>query len=126
MKRLTVAVLLLLGLCSLAGAKAKDKSSPVDRKGYFCIPFPILSYNSDLGFNTGICGDVLDYGKGGIYPDYRQKLHFEVSWFTKGKLILHADYDSKDLLPGVRIVAAATWDRDPMCNFYGLNGSVNP
>lgn len=125
MKRTAVTVILLC-LCLVAGAKKKERSAPADRKGYFCIPFPIVSYNSDLGFNTGVCGDVLDYGKGGLYPDYRQKLHFEVSWFTKGKLIVHADYDSKDLLPGVRVVGAITWDRDPMCNFYGLNGSVNP
>ncbi|MBQ2522406.1 MAG: BamA/TamA family outer membrane protein [Bacteroidales bacterium] len=122
MKRLTAA-LLLACFCIAAGAKEKEK---LDRKGFFGIPFPIISYNSDLGFNTGVCGDLLDYGQGGIYPDYRQKLHFEVSWFTKGKLILHADYDSKDLLPSVRFFASATWDRDPMCNFYGLNGSLSP
>lgn len=127
MKRIATAGLLLC-LCLIAGAKGKDKdkTAPVDRKGFFTIPFPIISYNSDLGFNTGICGDLLDYGKGGIYPDYRQRLHYEVSWFTKGKLVVHADYDSKDLLPGIRIVGAVTWDRDPMCNFYGLNGSVSP
>lgn len=125
MKRIA-ASLFLLFLCLTAAAEEKNKKAPLDRKGFFTIPFPIISYNSDLGFNTGICGDLLDYGQGGIYPDYRQKLHYEVSWFTKGKLVVHADYDSKDLLPSVRIVGAVTWDRDPMCNFYGMNGSVEP
>ncbi|MBQ7268726.1 MAG: BamA/TamA family outer membrane protein [Bacteroidales bacterium] len=124
MRHLAAPCLLSLLLC--LSAAAKDKAAPLDRKGFFGLPFPIISYNSDLGFNTGVCGDLLDYGQGGLYPDYRQKLHFELSWFTKGKLILHADYDSKDLLENVRFFAAATWDRDPMCNFYGLNGSLSP
>jgi len=94
-------------------------------RGWKASPFPILSYNSDMGVQLGAFVDLYDYGKQpSIYPEYYHRFHVEASYYTKGQLLLDAEYDSSHLLPGVRSSASVTYSRDPLSQFYGIGGDV--
>ncbi len=115
MKRflLTTATLLLLTL----SAKAGDD----DRvEGWNFGVLPCVSYNSDLGFQYGICADIFNYAN--LYPDYRQRMYVEASRYTGGQTLLHGQFDSRYLIPGIRTTLSASYQYDPMFLFYGLNG----
>jgi len=83
---------------------------------------PAVSYNSDLGFQYGVSGDVYYFGDGSTYPAYMHKFNMELSRFTKGSGRAHLFYDSKYLIPGVRVSAALTYVDNPLYSFYGFNG----
>ena len=90
------------------------------KDGWNFGPLPCVSYNSDLGFQYGICADIFNYK--GVFPDYRDRFYVEASRYTKGQTLLHAQYDSKYLIPGLRTTFSASYQYDPMFLFYGLNG----
>ena len=90
------------------------------RAGWDAGVLPFVGYNSDLGLHYGLSADIFDYGE--IFPEYRQRYYIEVSRYTGGQTLLHAQYDSEYLIPGVRTFFAASWQRDPLFQFYGLNG----
>lgn len=109
------AALLCIGAWSQDGA----------RTGWDIVPLPLVSYNSDLGMQYGAYAEMFDYGRDvSVYPAYRHKYHIEGSRFTKGQTLLHAEYDSRYLIPGIRLTASASWQDDPLYPFYGLNGST--
>lgn len=115
MKRflLTTATLLLLTL----SAKAGDD----DRvEGWNFGVLPCFSYNSDLGLQYGICADIFNYAN--LYPDYKQRMYVEASRYTGGQTLLHGQFDSRYLIPGIRTTLSASYQYDPMFLFYGLNG----
>lgn len=92
--------------------------------GWNIGPLPCVSYNSDLGFQYGVCADVFYYGDGTMFPDYMHRFYVEASRYTKGQTLLHAQYDSKYLIPGIRVTGAVSYQYDPLYYFYGFNGSV--
>ncbi len=107
----------LLTVCSVA-SMAQDKVS-----GWNFGPLPCVSYNSDLGFQYGLCADVFYYGDGSLFPEYEHRFYVEASRYTKGQTLLHAQYDSKHLIPGVRVTGAVSYQYDPLYYFYGFNGA---
>ena len=115
MKRflLTTATLLLLTLAAKAGDDGQVK-------GWNFGVLPCVSYNSDLGFQYGICADIFNYAN--LYPEYKQRMYVEASRYTKGQTLLHAQFDSRYLIPGIRTTLSASYQYDPMFLFYGLNG----
>lgn len=93
--------------------------------GWKFVPLPILSFNSDLGLQLGGFVDIYDYGKSpSVFPDYNHRFHIEASYYTKGQTLLDAEYDSRHLIPGVRLSASVTYSVDPLSRFYGFNGDV--
>ncbi|MBQ9462908.1 MAG: BamA/TamA family outer membrane protein [Bacteroidales bacterium] len=106
--------LLAAALLSIAGSSALRAAG--DSRVSF-IALPIVGFHSDLGFQYGGYIDLFDPA--------RNHYHLEVSHYTKGQTFVHGEYDSSLLIPGVRFVASATWQHDPLFNFYGFNGSVN-
>lgn len=122
MKRtVLIAALVTMGLIS----GAKDKETNV-KTGWNTGFVPAVSYNSDLGFQYGITADIFNYGDGSTFPQYKHKFSTEISQYTKGMTRLHLFYDSKYLIPGIRVTAAATYMNNPMYSFYGFNGSASP
>ncbi|MGM9788603.1 MAG: BamA/TamA family outer membrane protein [Candidatus Cryptobacteroides sp.] len=115
----------LLALCLLAASNLKADDSV---KGWNIGPLPCVSYNSDLGFQYGICADIFNYGDGKLFPEYYHRFYVEASRYTKGQTLLHAQYDSKQLIPGLRVTGAVSFQYDPLYYFYGFNGaeSYNP
>ncbi len=97
------------------------------KQGFSIIPLPIMGYNSDLGFQFGACADIHQYGRQpSIFPDFLYHIHVEGSHYTRGQTLLHGQYDSSHLIPGVDFVASLTWQKDPLFQFYGFNGAVTP
>ena len=113
MKRITViiAAVLLIGI---------NASAQEEVKGWNFGVLPCVSYNSDLGLQYGVCADIFHYGD--IYPDYLQRMYVEASRYTGGQTLLHAQFDSRYLIPGIRTTFSASYQYDPMFLFYGLDG----
>ena len=102
---------------------AREKESGVEeirKDGWNFGPLPCVSYNSDLGFQYGVCADIFNYK--GVFPDYRQRFYVELSRYTKGQTLAHIQFDSRYLSPGIRTTFSASYQYDPMFLFYGLNG----
>jgi len=119
MKRTLVLTLILLSQFSAFGKKDKGNEEII-KNGWNFGPLPCISYNSDLGFQYGICADIFNYK--GVFPDYKQRIYVEASRYTKGQTLFHGQIDTKYLIPGIRTTFSASYQYDPMFLFYGLNG----
>jgi len=114
--------MILLAICATSFAQSKEDEIP---SGWKAIPLPILSYNTDLGFQFGATTEFFDYGKEpSLYPDYRHKFHAEVSQYTKGQSMAHLEYDSSHLIPGIRFSTSLTAQINPLYSFYGFGGDI--
>jgi len=119
---------LLLAALLSASALLQARTAPADttasgeivKDGWNFGPLPCISYNSDLGFQYGLCADIFNYK--GVFPDYRQRIYLEASRYTGGQTLLHGQFDSRYLIPGIRTTFSASWQYDPMFLFYGFNG----
>lgn len=92
-------------------------------KGWQVAPLPAVSYSSDLGLQYGLCADIYNYGKGDLFPDFKDHFYVEASRFTKGQTLLHLQYDSDKLIKGVRLSGALSYQYDPLFYLYGVNGA---
>lgn len=123
-KKLPVCILLVF--CMMGSLMAQETDSVKNenaKKGFSFVPFPAVSYDSDLGFQYGIIGSLNYYGDGKVYPDYRWTLYAEWSKYTKGSGTNQLFFDSKYLLPyGIRITADLSLLTEQALNFYGFNG----
>ena len=107
-------------------SKVADPKKPLVKKGWNVAPSPSLGYNSDTGFQLGVMCDLFDYGDGSIYPGYRHKANVNLSWSTRNQIKLHFFYDSKYLIPKVRLTTAVTYILAQMYPFMGFNGAASP
>ena len=107
-------------------ATATDSKKQTVKKGWNFAPFPSIGFNSDTGFQIGALCEIFDYGDGSTYPAYKHKFNIDLSWTTKDQIKLHFFYDSKYLIPKVRLTAAATYILAQMYPFMGFNGSSSP
>ena len=96
------------------------------KKGWNFAPFPSIGYNSDTGFQIGALCEIFDYGDGSTYPAYKHKFNVDLSWTTKDQVKLHFFYDSKYLIPKVRLTTAVTYLNSQMYPFMGFNGAAAP
>ena len=119
MKRLITIALLLAAVCT---ASAQEE---IKKTGLNFGPLPAVSYSSDLGFQYGALLDIYQYGDGTVYPDYLWKINVEASRYTKGNSVLHAYFDSKSLIRGLRVSADLTYLGNKTTNFYGFNGAAS-
>jgi len=83
---------------------------------------PTITYNTDLGFQYGALVNFFQYGDGSIYPEYYHSLYGEVSRFTKGSGIFRFFYDSKYLIPNIRLTTDISYLTDQALDFFGFNG----
>ena len=129
---LIFAAVLLVSFNASAEPKKEKKEATADskkqtvKKGWNFAPFPSIGYNSDTGFQIGALCEIFDYGDGSTYPGYRHKFNVDLSWTTKDQVKLHFFYDSKYLIPKVRLTFAATYILAQMYPFMGFNGSASP
>ncbi len=126
-------ILTLLSLSLLFTATyAMDSNNAVDstksakkeivKKGFNFGPLPVVAFDADKGFQLGALLNVFDFGDGSTYPNPRQKLYLEASFFTKGSQLFVINYDNKFLIPGVRWSSTVTLTNDKAMDFYGFNG----
>ena len=117
-KLLTCVLILCIGALSLYAQEKKEVKT-----GWSFGLLPTATFSVDNGFQAGAFGDIYNYGDGLTYPDPLHKISWEASYFTKSKRMrFYLAYDSKYLIPGMRINASATYVRDPLYSFWGFNG----
>ncbi|MBR6423322.1 MAG: hypothetical protein IKS47_01390 [Bacteroidales bacterium] len=123
MKKLLLCTLLILGTVSAFAQNEKPKEV---KTGWSLGVLPTATFSVDNGFQAGAFGDVYNYGDGSTYPDPLHKFSWEVSYFTKShRMRFYLAYDSKYLIPNMRINVSATYVRDPLYSFWGFNGPAS-
>jgi hypothetical protein len=121
MKKLFLIAIALVASASLLSAQEEKEV----KTGWSMGILPCATYSADNGLQYGAFGDVYYYGDGSTYPDPLHKISWEASHFTKGKTRLYLGYDSKYLIPNMRVNASLTFVNDPMYNFWGFNGPAS-
>jgi len=121
MKKLLVSALVLaLGFSAFAQEEEKEM-----KKGWSFGLLPTATYSVDNGFQAGAFGDVYYYGDGSTYPDPIHKISWEGSYFTHShRMRLYLAYDSKYLIPNMRVNASVTYMTDPLYSLWGFNGAA--
>jgi hypothetical protein len=92
------------------------------KKGWKPFPFPVLGYNTDIGFQYGLALDLPYYGDGSIFPKYFHSFYLEASFTTKGGSIFQFFYDSEKLIRNIRVTADVSYLTEQALDFYGFNG----
>ena len=128
---LALAAILFVSFTASAEPKKENTEkaateSTEKKQGWNFAPFPSIGYNSDTGFQSGALCEIFDYGDGSTYPAYKHKFNVDLSWTTKDQVKLHFFYDSKYLIPKVRLTFAATYILAQMYPFMGFNGAAAP
>lgn len=120
MKKFLITTLIVLTAFSAYAQEEKEKEI---KKGWSFGVLPTATLSADNGFQAGAFGDVYYYGDGKTYPDPLHKISWEGSYFTKShRMRLYLGYDSKYLIPGMRVNASVTYMNDPLYSFWGFNG----
>lgn len=107
----------------LASAQSGEEAKPKTKTGFNFGPLPAIGYSTDSGFHYGVLSDIYYYGDGSKYPEYLYKFNVEASAYTKGNMVFHGFFDSKYLVPGLRVSAAVTYLGNNTYSFYGFNGA---
>ena len=114
MKKLILTTLAVLATGLMTTLSAQEEKEV--KTGWSFGVLPCATYSVDNGLQYGAFGDVYYYGDGNTYPDPVHKISWEASHFTKGKTRLYLGYDSKYLIPNMRVNASVTYvDRS---NFF--------
>ena len=122
MKKILFATAVLFASISLF-AQEEEKEM---KTGWSFGVLPTATYSVDNGFQAGAFGDVYYYGDGSTYPDPLHKISWEASYFTHShRSRFYLAYDSKYLIPGMRVNASATYVNDPLYSFWGYNGGAS-
>lgn len=112
-------ILLVFTILASAFAQADD----FVKTGINVGPLPSVAFNSDTGFQYGLLANIFFYGDGEVYPDYYHNLYVEWNQTTKGAGLAQVTYDSKYLIPGIRITADLSNVVKNAWGFYGFNGA---
>lgn len=92
------------------------------KTGWNFGPLPVVGFDSDLGFQYGVCCDIFNFGDGTGYPQYDFKINVEASTYTKGSSVLRTYGDFKKLIPDGKLFFDVTYFNSPKYGFYGYNG----
>ena len=128
MKKIFVTIVLAAlatGMAYTSFAQEKEQEKEM-KTGWSLGILPTATFSADNGFQAGAFGDIYYYGDGSTYPDPLHKISWEGSYFTKShRMRLYLAYDSKYLIPGMRINASVTYMNDPLYSFWGFNGPAS-
>ena len=122
---LALAALLVIPFMAQESTRSiSDKE--IIKKGWNFGPLPVVGFDSDLGFQYGLCCDFFNYGDGTRYPSYDYKINVEASTYTKGSSVLRCYGDFKTLIPDGKLFFDVTYFNAPKFEFYGFNGFASP
>lgn len=120
MKKLTLSIFVVMISISLIGQESEKTDVPT---GFNLGLLPVVAFDADLGFQYGGLTNLYFYGDGSQFPDYRHSLYLEMSRYTKGSGINRIFYDSKYLIPNVRVTSDLSYLTEQAFGFYGFNGA---
>ena len=103
-------------------SKDVGREKEIIKKGFSFGALPVVAFDQDKGFQYGALANFYDFGDGSYYPQPRQQWYIEASAYTKGTQQYFLTYDTKHLIPNVRMSLAATCTYDKAMDFYGYNG----
>lgn len=104
-------------------ADINDTIKEKRKEGLNVGALPAISFDSDIGFQYGLVGNLFNYGDGTYYPDYKWSLYAEWSRTTKGSGINQLFFDSKYLFTrAIRVTAELSYLTEQAIDFYGFNG----
>jgi hypothetical protein len=118
----TLIFALLIVFTSRLLAIENDSVPKNSKKGWSFGAVPVVAFDSDIGFKYGGLVNFYHYGDGSIYPDYKHSIYLEWSRTTKGGGINQITYDSKYLIPGIRVSGEISYLTEQTLDFYGYNG----
>lgn len=113
-------------VCAQESESLKLSEKEIIKKGWNFGPLPVVGFDSDLGFQYGLCCDIFNYGDGSRYPQYDFKINMEASRYTKGSSVLRTYGEFKNLIPEGKLFFDVTYFSAPKFEFYGLNGMASP
>ena len=116
----------LLCAVSLGIVAQESDSKEIIKKGWNFGPLPVVGWDSDLGFQYGVCLDIFNFGDGTNYPSYDYKVNFEASTFTGGSSLFRCYGDFKTLIPDGKLFLDCTYFNAKKFDFYGYNGYASP
>ena len=119
-KSFFLGVVLLVGSGFIYGQDTVQEKEV--KTGWNFGALPTITYNTDLGFQYGALVNLYQYGDGTIYPEYYHSIYAEISRYTKGSGVFRFFYDSKHLIPKVRLTADVSYLTEQALDFYGFNG----
>ena len=127
MRKITSTTLLAFAILMAMPLAAQESTRSISDKeiiktGWNIGILPVIGYDSDLGFQYGICSDIFNYGDGTRYPSYGYKVNLEASTYTKGSSVLRCYGDFKTLIPDGKLFFDVTYFNAPKFEFYGFNG----
>lgn len=124
MKKILFAIILVLPIQVLAEPDTTlNRKAEIVKKGWNLGPIPVIAFDSDLGFEYGAVLNFFNFGDGSSYPEYRHSIFTEASRYTKGSGQYRIIYDSKYVLPGIRLMADLQYLPTLAAEFYGFNGA---
>ncbi|NVO19016.1 MAG: BamA/TamA family outer membrane protein [Bacteroidetes bacterium] len=116
-------LLILLTAMVAMNLSAQTDKKVNEKKGFSLGLLPTISFDQDMGFQYGGLVSVYDYGKGDLYPSYKQMVKMEISRYTKGSGTNQLFYDARNLLPyHLRLTADLSYLTEKSLDFYGFNG----
>ena len=118
MKKIIAAMLLL----SVMGFSQDEPLENVKTGWNFGV-LPAIAYDSDVGFRYGGLTNIYHYGDGSRYPQFNHSIYLEWSRTTKGSGNNILTWDTDVLIPGVRMIAEASYLTEKALDFYGFNGA---
>jgi len=120
---ITILFIFTINLTSIAQSTdtTKLKKERI-KKGWNFGAVPAVGFDRDIGYKIGAAVNFFNYGNGTIYPKYKHSIYLEYSITTKGSGINQILYDSKYLIPGIRVSAEVSYLTEKALDFYGFNG----
>jgi hypothetical protein len=122
MKKILLLLLIILSV-NCIGQNKKEKM----KLGWNMGGFPVIAYNTDLGFQYGVHFGICNYGKDSSYPVYKQMITGEISRYTKGSGKNELGFDlmriSKKI--NVRMIINVGYYTNKINSFFGFNGAEN-
>lgn len=117
----SVFLIAVVNLIAIHPTDSTDKKSQI-KTGWTFGAVPAIAYDSDIGFKYGGLINFFNYGDGSMYPEYKHSIYLEWSRTTKGSGINQITYDSKYLIPNVRVSGEISYLTEKALDFYGFNG----
>lgn len=117
-------ILVLFVAFSTNAYAQEDKKEQTEevKTGWNVGALPVVSFDSDMGFQYGALSSIYNYGDGSRFPEFDHMFYVEASKFTKGSAVFRFAYEGDRLIDGVRINFDLGYMPDAAAAFYGFNG----
>ena len=102
--------------------KTYNEKGEIIKTGWNFGPLPVLGFDSDLGFQYGVCCDIFNFGDGSRYPRYFYKFNVEISRYTKGSGVFRFYSDMPYLIKDTKLFFDLTYNYSKKFEFFGFNG----